>query len=78
MSATFGGGTGSISIEAAVTLTLPLITLETRKNEARWSLQFRGGTRYYAGKWDGTVLAGTIANDPAGKEAVGTFELRPR
>jgi hypothetical protein len=78
VSATFGGGTGTISIEAAVTLTLPLITLETRKNEARWSLQFRGGTRHYAGKWDGTVLAGTIANDPAGKDAVGTFELRPR
>jgi hypothetical protein len=78
VSASFGSGTGSISIEAAVTLTLPLITLETRKNEARWSLQFRGGTRHYVGKWDGTVLAGSIANDPAGRDAVGTFELRPR
>lgn len=78
VSASFGGGTGSISIEAAVTLTLPLLTLETRKSEARWSLQFRGGTRYYVGKWDGTALAGTIAADPAGKDALGTFELRPR
>jgi hypothetical protein len=78
ISAVFERGSGTISIEAAVTLSLPLMTLETRKAEARWSLQFRGGTRHYLGKWDGQVLAGTIANDPAGKEQVGTFELRPR
>ncbi|HEY6547263.1 MAG TPA: IPT/TIG domain-containing protein, partial [Vicinamibacteria bacterium] len=78
VSASFGDGTGSIAIEAAVTLTLPLLTLETRKNEAHWSLQFRGGTRYYSGKWDGSLLTGTISTDPAGREPVGTFELKPR
>jgi hypothetical protein len=78
ISAVFERGTGTISIEAAVTLSLPLLTLETRKTEARFSLQFRGGTRHYLGKWDGQILSGTIANDAAGKEPVGTFELRPR
>jgi hypothetical protein len=78
ISATFSQGTGSIAIDAAVTLTLPLLTLEARRNEARFSLQFRGGTRHYIGKWDGQTLSGSIANDAAGQEVVGTFELRPR
>jgi hypothetical protein len=78
ITASFEGGTGSIAIEAAVTLTLPLLSLEVRKNEAHWSLQFRGGTRHYLGRWDGTLLAGTIALDPAGKEPIGSFELKPR
>jgi hypothetical protein len=78
ISATFSGDTGTIDINAAVTLTLPLLTLEARKNEARFSLQFRGGTRHYVGKWDGQTLSGSISNDPAGQEVVGTFELRPR
>ena len=78
ISASFSQGGGTISMEAAVTLSLPLLTLEARKNEARFSLQFRGGTRYYVGKWDGAVLSGTIATDAAGKEPVGTFELKPR
>jgi hypothetical protein len=78
ISATFQTDGGSIAIEGAVTLSLPLLTLEARKNEARFSLQFRGGTRYYAGKWDGQKLTGTISNDAAGKEPVGTFELKPR
>ena len=78
ISATFSGDTGTIDINAAVTLTLPLLTLEAKKNEARFSLQFRGGTRHYVGKWDGQTLSGSISNDPAGQEVVGTFELRPR
>jgi hypothetical protein len=78
ITATFEGGSGTIAINAAVTLTLPLLTLEARKNEAHWSLQFRGGTRHYIGTWDGTLLTGTIALDPTGKEPVGTFELKPR
>jgi hypothetical protein len=78
ISASFAQGTGSIAIEAAVVLTLPLLTVETRKNEARFSIQFRGGTRHYIGKWDGALLSGIIANDAAGKEQVGTFELKPR
>ena len=78
ISAVFSSGGGTISMEAAVTLSLPLLTLEARKNEARFSLQFRGGTRYYVGKWDGQVLSGTIATDAAGMEPVGKFELKPR
>jgi FHA domain/IPT/TIG domain len=78
ISATFSGGTGSIDINAAVTMSMPLLTLEARRNEARFSLQFRGGTRHYIGKWDGQTLSGSISNDPAGREVVATFELRPR
>ena len=78
ISAVFSPGGGTISMEAAVTLSVPLLTLEARKNEARFSLQFRGGTVYYIGKWDGQVLSGTFGTDAAGKDPVGTFELKPR
>jgi hypothetical protein len=78
ISATFTGGAGSIDINAAVTMSMPLLTLEARRNEARFSLQFRGGTRHYIGKWDGQTLSGSISNDPAGRDVVATFELRPR
>jgi len=61
-----------------VTLTVPLLTLEPQKTAVRFSLQFKGGIRYYAGKWDGRVLSGRISRDPAGADGVGTFELRPR
>ena len=61
-----------------MTLTLPLLTLETRRNEAHFSIQFRGGIRHYVGKWDGHLLTGTISTDAAGKEQIGTFELKPR
>jgi hypothetical protein len=78
ISAEFARGGGVLSHEGAVTVTMPLLSVDARKDGARFSLQFRGGLRYYLGKWDGQALSGKIASDPGGADAVGTFELKPR
>jgi hypothetical protein len=76
---TFKADSGSVSYEGMVTLTVPLLTLEQPQNNAvRFSLQYRGGIRYYNGRWDGQTLAGAISRDPAGTEGVATFTLRRR
>ena len=79
VTATFKADSGSVAYEGMVTLTVPLLSLEAPQNNAvRFSLQYRGGIRYYNGRWDGQALAGTISRDPAGAETVATFTLRPR
>jgi hypothetical protein len=79
LTATFRSGSGSVAYEGIVTLTVPLLTLETpQRGMVRFSLQFKGGIRYYNGKWDGQTLTGKFSRDPAGADAIGTFELRPR
>ncbi len=76
---TFKADSGSVSYEGMVTLTVPLLTLEQPQNNAvRFSLQYRGGIRYYNGRWDGQALAGAISRDPAGTDSVATFTLRRR
>src|SRR5262249_23199934 len=75
----FKGTSGTLGYDGAVTVTTPLMSLEPQgKSAVRFSFQYRGGIRYYDGKWDGTALAGTISSDPQGKEPLGTFELKPR
>ena len=49
-----------------------------QRGMAKWSLQFKGGIRYYTGKWDGQSLRGNFSRDPSGASPIGTFELRPR
>jgi hypothetical protein len=79
LTVTFRRGGGSISYEGGITLTVPLLTLEeSRRDQARFSLQIRGGVRHYVGKWDGETLAGSISTDAAGRNVVATFELRRR
>jgi hypothetical protein len=79
LTAEFRRGGGSISYEGGITLTVPLMTVEQpRRDEARFSVQIRGGVRHYSGKWDGERLAGSISTDSAGRNVVATFELRPR
>jgi hypothetical protein len=79
LTATFRSDSGKVAYEGIVTLTVPLLSLETPgKGSVRFSLQFKGGIRYYTGRWDGQRLSGTISRDPAGTSSVGTFELRPR
>jgi len=79
VTATFKADSGSVAYEGMVTLTVPLLSLEApQNNTVRFSLQYRGGIRYYNGRWDGQSLAGTISRDPAGTETVATFTLRPR
>ena len=43
-----------------------------------FSVPIRGAMRYYSGKWDGEKVAGSVSTDSAGRNVVGTFELRPR
>ncbi len=79
LTATFRSGSGTVAYEGIVTLTVPLLSLETpQRGTARFSLQFKGGIRYYTGRWDGQALAGKFSRDPAGADTIGTFELRPR
>ena len=53
-------------------------TLKIGRDQARFSVQFQGGVRYYAGKWDGETLSGPVSTDAAGKNVVASFELRKR
>jgi hypothetical protein len=79
LTVTFRRGSGTISYEGGITLTVPLLTLEqSGRDQARFSVQIRGGLRQYSGKWDGTSLTGSISTDAAGKNVVATFELKPR
>jgi hypothetical protein len=79
LTVTFRRGGGTIAYEGGITFTVPLLGLEPRgRDQVRFSVQMRGGTRHYAGKWDGEKLTGTLASDAAGSHVVGSFELRPR
>jgi hypothetical protein len=70
---------GSISYEGGITLTVPLLTLEQpRRDQARFSVEMRGGIRHYVGTWDGEQLAGSVSTDAAGRNVVASFELRKR
>ena len=71
-------GAGSISYEGGLTLTLPLTSLEKGRDRLRFSVPIRGAMRYYTGRWDGEKVTGTISTDSAGRNVVGSFELRVR
>jgi len=71
-------GAGTISYEGGLTLTLPLTSLERGRDRLRFSVPIRGAMRYYTGRWDGEKVSGTISTDSAGRDVVGSFELRPR
>ena len=73
------GSGGTLAYEGGITYTVPLQTLEKpRRDQVRFSVQIRGGYRYYFGKWDGEAVAGNVTTDSAGKNTVATFELRRR
>ena len=79
LTVTFRRNRGSIAYEGGITLTVPFLSLERpRKNEVRFSVEMRGGVRHYSGQWDGEMLRGEISRDAAGRNVVGTFELKPR
>jgi hypothetical protein len=70
---------GTIAYEGGITLTVPFLTLEQPgRDEVRFSVQYRAGVRYYAGKWDGETLSGSVSTDAAGHNVVASFELRKR
>jgi hypothetical protein len=73
---TFNKGTGSLTVQRALTLTMALSGIEQgRGGVVRFRLETGGGTRFYSGRWDGTKIAGTVSSDPAGKAVLGNFEL---
>jgi hypothetical protein len=79
LTVTFGRGGGSISYEGGITFTVPLLSVEQpRRDQVRFSVQIRGGVRYYAATWDGETLAGSISTDSAGRNVVASFELHRR
>jgi hypothetical protein len=57
-------------------LSVPLLKVEDpQKDVVRFSVQFRGGIRYYTGHWDGQSISGSIALDRSGTPVVGSFTI---
>lgn len=76
---TFRGATGTLAYESAMTVSTPLLSVDQpQRGVARFSVELRGGLRYYVGRWEGHALSGKISTDPGGSQSLGTFELRPR
>jgi hypothetical protein len=79
LSVTFRGSGGNVAYEGGITFTVPMLTVEKpRRDQVRFSVQIRGGFRHYTGQWDGEAITGNVTTDGAGKNVVGTFELRRR
>ena len=77
LTVTFRRNHGNIAYEGGITLTVPFLSMERpRRNRVRFTVQIRGGIRHYLGQWDGETLSGDIAKDEAGRNVVGTFELK--
>ena len=72
---TFEGGTGTLTYERALSLTVPLIAVQQARNTVRFTMATGSGLRYFQGRWDGQKLSGTVSSDPAGQAPVGSFEL---
>jgi hypothetical protein len=76
---TFRGATGTLAYEGAMTVSTPLLSVDQpQRGVTRFSVELRGGLRYYVGRWEGQALSGKISTDPGGSQSLGTFELRPR
>jgi hypothetical protein len=74
----FRGG-GSVAYEGGITFTVPMLGQDRpRRDQVHFSVQIRGGIRHYHGRWDGEAITGNVTTDAAGKNVVGTFELRRR
>jgi len=79
VSVRFKGRGGSLAYEGGISISVPLETLDQpQKGSVRFSVPYRGGSRYYLGKWDGEKLSGTVSSNANGSDTVGTFELSPR
>ncbi len=73
---TFTRGGGSLTYERALSLTVPLLSVEQpQKGGLRYSLRSGNSTRYYSGRWDGQKVQGRICAEVDCKTATGSFEL---
>jgi len=76
---TFRGRGGSLVYEGGISVSVPLLSVDQIPSDTvRYVLEFRGGRRYYLGRWDGRKIAGRISSDASGRGDVGAFELSPR
>jgi hypothetical protein len=76
---TFRGRGGFLAYEGGISVSVPLLTLDQpQKDAVRYSIEYRGGQRYYVGRWDGRKITGRISSDGTGRGDVGAFELSPR
>jgi hypothetical protein len=76
---TFQGRTGELSFEGGVSISLPLFGVEQpQKDAVRFGVEYRGGTHYYNGRWDGRKITGRISTDRSGRGETGAFELSRR
>jgi hypothetical protein len=74
MSFTAAGGT--LTYERALSLTLPLLSVEQpRRGTVRYALQGGSRARYYEGTWDGQRIRGRLFSDAERTAEVGSFEL---
>ena len=79
LSVHFKGRGGSLAYEGGISISVPLEGLDQpQKGAVRFSVPYRGGSRYYIGKWNGETISGAVSSDANGSAPVGTFELSPR
>lgn len=75
----FQGRSGELSFEGGVAISLPLFGVEQpQKDSVRFGVEYRGGTHYYSGRWDGKKITGRISADKGGRNETGAFELSRR
>lgn len=72
---TFTKTSGTLTYERALTMSVPLESVEGQRQGVRFSLKSGSRVAWYLGKWDGTKLRGTIQTDTPGGPQAGTFEL---
>jgi IPT/TIG domain len=79
VTATFRDRGGDLTLEGGVAISLPLFAIEQpKKDTVRFGVEYRGGTHYYYGQWDGKRITGRISSDRAGRGETGAFELSRR
>jgi hypothetical protein len=79
VTANFVPPAGTLTYQRALTITVTLSNLQqARDGSIRFEAQAGRGQRYYAGKWDGQKITGTMSSDAAGQEIIGSFELERR
>jgi pSer/pThr/pTyr-binding forkhead associated (FHA) protein len=72
---TFTRDGGTLTYERALTMSVPIESVQAQKAAVRFSAKSGSRTAWYLGKWDGLKLRGTIhADSPTGTQT-GTFEL---
>ncbi len=72
----FTRGGGSLTYERALSLTVPLLSVDQpQKGSLRYSLRSGTRIRYYSGRWDGQKVQGRICSDADCQTASGSFQL---